>query len=156
MIPSNTGCRECQKFLRTSRSCVSVRVMRARIPALKQFQGRNPHGYFQDLDWAARRRAYHWLAVFCKRWGRNLPPWRFAILVGQANRLAKNPPTSAWGRSMLAKRGGKAVQWKYRHEGRHPTETASLVHRANARLRRDAEQRRRAGLPPRARHGFTV
>jgi len=76
--------------------------MRTRIPGLKQYQGRNPKGYFQDLDWPVRQRAYYWLGVFCKRWGRNLPLWRLAILVGQAKRLAKNPPTSAWGRSKLA------------------------------------------------------
>ena len=130
--------------------------MRTRIPGLKQYQGRNPNGYFQNLDWPARRRAYYWLGVFCKRWGRNLPRWRFAILVGQANRLAKNPPTSAWGRSMLASRGGKAVQWRYRHENRNPTGVASQVHRAKVRMRRDDEERKRLGLPPRARHGFTI
>ncbi len=131
-------------------------AMRAQIPGLNQYQGRNPKGYFQDLDWSVRQRAYHWLGVFTKRWGRNLPQWRFAILVGQAKRLAINPPTSAWGRSMLAKRGGKAAQRMYRHEGRNPTELATQVHRNNARMRQDAEQRKLTGLAPRSRHGFTV
>jgi hypothetical protein len=130
--------------------------MKAGIPGLKQYQGRNPKGYFQGLDGPVRQRAYYWLGVFCKRWGRNLPRWRFAILVGQAHRLAKNPPTSAWGRSMHAKRGGKAVQWKYRHEGRIPTVVATQVHRAKARMRREDEDRKRLGLPPRPRHGFTM
>jgi hypothetical protein len=40
--------------------------------------------------------------------------WRYAILVGQAKRLALNPPDSAWGHKMLAKRGGLAVQMQYR------------------------------------------
>src|SRR5262249_38604560 len=69
-------------------------IMKTRIPGLKQYKGRNANGYFQNLDWPVRQRAYYWLGVFCKRWGRNLPRWRFAILVGQANRIAKNPPTS--------------------------------------------------------------
>src|SRR6266851_3506639 len=100
--------------------------MRGRpIPGLKKYQGRNPNGYFQDLDWPVRLRAYRWLGVFLKRWGRNLTSWRFPILVGQAKRLALNPPTSEWGRSMLAKRGGKAVQRRYRMEGKQPTEKAT-------------------------------
>lgn len=63
--------------------------------------------------------AYRWMHRFCERWRGDLPGWRLAILVGQARRLALNPPSSAWGRSMLAKRGGLAVQRKYRREGRH-------------------------------------
>lgn len=125
--------------------------MRARIPGLKKYKGRNPNGYFQDLDWPTRQRAYYWLGVFTKRWSRNLPQWRFAILVGQAKRLALNPPTSAWGRSMLAKRGGTVVQLSYRHEGRHPTEIATAVHKANARIRKDAAERKRLGLLPKPR-----
>lgn len=85
-----------------------------RIEGLKKYRGRNPWGYFKDLPWEARRRAQRWLWHFCQRWGRNLPGWRFAILVGQAKRLALNPPTSAWGRSMRAKRGGYAVQRLHR------------------------------------------
>jgi hypothetical protein len=60
--------------------------------------------------------------AFLVRWGRDLPQGSFAILVGQAKRLALNPPTSDWGRTMLAKRGGYAVQRCYRMEGRNPTE----------------------------------
>ena len=63
-----------------------------RILGLKKYQGRNPHGYFQDLSWEAQRRARNWLWLWCRKWGRNLPQWRFAILVGQAKRLALNPP----------------------------------------------------------------
>jgi hypothetical protein len=98
-----------------------------RIPGLKRYQGRNPRGAFEDLPWEARQRAYQWLWRFCQKWGKDLPNWRYAILVGQARRLALNPPTSAWGRSMLAKRGGKAVQRYYRNEGIHPTAMATLV-----------------------------
>jgi hypothetical protein len=131
--------------------------MRGRpIPGLKKYQGRNPNGYFQDLEWPVRQRAYRWLGVFVKRWGHNLTSWRFAILVGQARRLALNPPDSAWGRSMAAKKGGYAVQRKYQEEGRRPTEIASQVHCANARMRKEAARRKREGLPPPSRHGFTV
>jgi hypothetical protein len=129
----------------------------ARIPGLKKYQGRNPNGYFQDLDGPARQRAYQWLGVFCKRWGRNLTRWRFPILVGQAKRLALNPPDSAWGRSMNAKKGGYAVQRSYRAEGRHPTEKATHARLADLKIRKEAERRKRMGLPDqRSRHGFTV
>ena len=131
--------------------------MRGRpIPGLKKYQGRNPNGYFQDLDWPVRLRAYRWLGVFLKRWGRNLTSWRFPILVGQAKRLALNPPTSEWGRSMLAKRGGKAVQRRYRAEGRHPTEKATHARLSALKIRKQAARRKRLGLLPQARHGFTV
>jgi len=61
------------------------------------------HGYFQDLPREVKQAAQMWLWRFSKRWGRS-SEWRFAILVGQAKRLALNPPTSDWGRTMLAKR----------------------------------------------------
>jgi hypothetical protein len=103
------------------------------IEALQAFRGRNPDGYFQHLPWEVRQRALGWLHHFCQRWGRDLPPWRFAILVGQAKRLALMSPDerSAWGRSMLAKRGGHAVQRQYQLEGRtgdrHPAHRAAQV-----------------------------
>lgn len=96
-------------------------IIPMRIMTLNKYRGRYPKGYFQDLPWEIRNQAYQWLFRLCSKWDRDLPAWRFAILVGQAKRLALNPPTSAWGRSMLAKRGGKAVQRKYLLEGRHPT-----------------------------------
>jgi hypothetical protein len=89
-----------------------------RIFTLEKYRGRNPKGYFQDLPRQTQYEAYWWLDRFVKRWRGDMPSWRFAILVGQAKRLALNPPTSAWGRSMLAKRGGLAVQKKYRSDGR--------------------------------------
>lgn len=129
--------------------------MRGRpILGLKKYQGRNPEGYFQDLDWPVRQRAYSWLGRFCKRWGRNLPCWRFAILVGQSKRLALNPPTSEWGRSMLGKRGGKAVQRRYLFEARHPTENATQVRLAKQKSKRETERRYRLGLPPPSRQRF--
>jgi hypothetical protein len=95
-----------------------------RIESLRKYRNRNPGGYFANLSPSVRRTAYHGLSFFLerqRRQGLDTPQWLFAILVGQAKRLTLNPPTSAWGRSMLGKKGGKAVQEKYRMEGRHPT-----------------------------------
>jgi hypothetical protein len=104
-----------------------------KIFGLQKYRGRNPKGYFQDLPRQTQYEAYWWLDRFVKRWQGNMPSWRFAILVGQARRLALNPPTSAWGRSMLAKRGGLAVQRQYRLDGRHPTKRATQVRLAKQR-----------------------
>lgn len=105
-----------------------------RIEGLRKFRGRNPRGYFEGLPWEARNRAYAWLDKFVARrkarFG-DVPKWLFAIYVGQAKRLALNPPTAAWGRKMLAKRGGYAVQRQYQAEGRtgkaHPAHHAARV-----------------------------
>src|ERR1039458_3494823 len=108
-----------------------------RILQLNNYCNRNPSGYFNDLPLDVRISATQLLNRFCKKWAGNLPPWRFAILVGQAKRLALNPPTSAWGRSMLAKRGGLALQPQLRLEGKHPTAYATRcrVLKQNARKR---------------------
>ena len=130
-----------------------------RIPGLKQYQGRNPNGYFRDLDPKVRQQACAWLHRFCERARRrrgSVPRWLFAIYVGQAKRLALNPPTYEWSRWMNAKKGGYTAQRLYRRQGRNPTELATLVHQNNARMRWDTKQRERLGLPPRARHWFTV
>lgn len=123
-----------------------------RIAVLKNYRRRHPAGYFQDLTPEVRAKAYWWLDHFCKRWRGDLPPWRFAILVGQARRLALNPPTSAWGRSMLAKRGGLALQSKLRREGKHPTAHATRcrLQKLNAKKCAEAEAKEREsmGLPP--------
>lgn len=117
-----------------------VDITLMKILSLEQYRGRNPKGYFQDLPWEVRNRAYQWLFRLCSKWGRDLPAWRFAILVGQAKRLALNPPTSAWGRSMLAKRGGNAVQRKYLLEGRHPTIKAIQIRLAKQRRKKVDDQ----------------
>jgi hypothetical protein len=114
-----------------------------KIAALEKYRRRNPMGYFEDLPWDVRNRAHQWLYRLASKWGRDLPAWRFAILVGQAKRLALNPPTSAWGRSMLAKRGGLAVQRKYRQEGRHPTQRATEVRLAKQRRKEASDQESR-------------
>jgi hypothetical protein len=79
----------------------------------------------------------------------------FAIYCGQAKRLALNPPTSSWGRSMLAKRGGLAVQRRYRLEGRDATSRATrcrvLKQNAKKRANEEARLRHRMELPAPAR-----
>ena len=81
----------------------------------------NPAGPFADLTWAQQQAANAWLFKFYARWGNDFPPWRRAILIGVAKRLAKNPPPPGWGLSMLRrgrrnKAGVKAMQqaleWK--------------------------------------------
>ncbi len=129
-----------------------------RISNLDRYRNKSRLSYFQDLPWDARRRAYQWLDRFVKRWEARegiIPPWRFAILVGQARRLALNPPTSSWGRSMLAKRGGLAVQRRYRLEGRNATARATLcrvtVQNARKRKREEGELRNSMNFPAPAR-----
>jgi hypothetical protein len=132
-----------------------------RIEGLKKYRSRNREGRFSDLPPKMRREAEHWLWKLCKPWRerRSLPTWRFAILCGQARRLALNPPTSEWGRSMMAKKGGYAVQQRYKLEGRNPTARAthmSKMIRKTRKLRREqTEERIRLGLPQPSRHGFT-
>ena len=103
----------------------------------------------------ARHRAYRWFDRFIRRREAihgGVPGWLFAIYCGEAKRLALNPPTSSWGRSMLAKRGGLAVQRRYRLEGRNATARAMrcrlIKQNARKRAREDAELRDSIGLPP--------
>ena len=129
--------------------------MRGRpIPGLKRYQGRNPDGYFEDLPPELKREANHRLWHLCQKWNGNLPPWRFAILVGQAKQLTLHPRGYEWSRWMNAKKGGYAVQRKYRAEDRHPTQKATQVRLAKQKQKREAERRRQLGLPPPTRHRF--
>jgi len=115
-----------------------VDITSMKIATLEKYRGRYPKGYFQDLPRQTQYEAYWWLDRFVKRWRGNLPSWRFAILVGQARRLALNPPTSTWGRSMLAKRGGLAVQRKYLIEGKHATRQATQARLAKQKGKKTA------------------
>jgi len=131
-----------------------------RIAALKNYR-RRPAGHFQDLTPTLRANAYRWLDRFCTRRrtrGLSVEPWLFAIYCGQARRLALNPPNSAWGKSMLAKRGGYAVQRRYVLEGRtgplHPAHKAARVSAQKRKQRKAEEGRERLGYPPPASHGF--
>lgn len=136
-----------------------------RILALEAYRGGasrgggNPRGYFGDLAPSERAIAYDWLRFFrnrrIARSGR-IPRWLKPIYVGLARKFALNPPTSAWGRSMAAKKGGYAVQAKYRAEGRvgpkHPAFIAArkskYVRKAQKRQKEEAERRKSLGLPP--------
>lgn len=130
-----------------------------RIPKLEYYRRQPPNGTFEALPYEVRQRALMLLWRFCQRWGNDLPSWRLAILVGQAKRLALNPPDSAWGRSMLAKRGGKAAQEKYRLEGINPTAKATEARRRKLPTNPPQPQRR-AGriytLPPGVLPGRTL
>jgi hypothetical protein len=101
-----------------------------RIEALRNYQRRNPKGsYFEGLPADVRARAHEILRRLIARrraQGRPFPHWLLPIYVWQAKRLAQNPPTSAWGRSMQASRGGYGVQRKYAREGRNPTKKATF------------------------------
>jgi hypothetical protein len=121
---------------------------------------------FDDLPPEVRWRAEGWLEGFCRRWKGNLPSWRRALLVGRARWLALNPPTSHWGRSMLAKRGGYGAQQRFREQGRtgenHPAHKAARVSARNRRLLAqivESEKRRETlGIPPEkeTRHKFLI
>jgi hypothetical protein len=137
---------------------------RYRMPGMASLFKRHARGsrwsLFDDLPLEFRWKAERWFAHFCERWRGNLPGWRRAILLGRARWLAQHPPTSQWGRSMLAKRGGYAVQNLYRWEGRtgakHPSHKAAKISVRNRRWRKEKkelEQKREAlGLPPMPRH----
>ncbi|SRR6266581_4307262 len=97
------------------------------IPGLSRYQRRRAAGLFDNLPADRVGIAMMWLERFRRRWGKGIPQWRLAILIGQAKRLALHPPSSEWGRSMLAKRGGLAVQRKYWQRGQNPTEKATRI-----------------------------
>ncbi len=118
-----------------------------RIDGLKKYQRRDRRDYFSDLPAPIRAKANEWLRRFCNRRGGNPPRWLFAIYVAQAKRLALNPPDAAWGRSMLARRGGRAVQRRYRLEGRHPTEKATQRRLALQKARKAERARLQASRP---------
>ncbi|MGA7623383.1 MAG: hypothetical protein WCA91_07375 [Candidatus Acidiferrales bacterium] len=135
-------------------------IATVRIDGLTKYRHRPS---IDDLPEPFRSDAWQWFhRMLRKRQALGKPmrgPWLRAILMGQAKRLALNPPTSAWGRSMLAKRGGYAAQQKYRDAGRvgpkHPTHRAAAIsanrrkYRAQQQL--DAVERHRSGLLPKSR-----
>jgi hypothetical protein len=126
-----------------------------RIPNLDRYRHKTRLDYFQDLPWEVRQRAYQWLARFIRRREAThggVPGWLFAIYCGQAKRLALNPPTSSWGRSMLAERGGLAVQRRYRLEGRDATARAACCRvRKQNPAKRTREEVKLLGAPTPAR-----
>jgi hypothetical protein len=134
------------------------------MPFMPPLFERRPRRYrqhlFDDLPLELRWKAEGWLSHLCQKWRGNLPGWRMAILIGRARWLALNPPDSAWGRRMLARRGGLATQERYRREGRigtrHPAHKAAQISARNRRWRKQKEQeeqqRKALGLPPMTRH----
>src|SRR5215468_10645578 len=100
---------------------------------------------FDDLPFEAQQEAMSRFWRSCQKWGRDLPGWRRAILIGQARRwtMTSQEARSQWGRSMLAKRGGYAVQRLYRQQGRtgdlHPARMASKI---SAKVRKERKDRR--------------
>jgi hypothetical protein len=120
-----------------------------KIKGLQHQRRRNRHGYFDELPFAVQLRASEWLSDFLTRHP-DCPRWLFPILVGQAKRLARmsDQELSTWGRSMMAKQGGYAVQRRYGAEGRigpdHPAHKAAQV---SAVQRKWRKQERRGLLP---------
>src|SRR6516225_10972123 len=125
----------------------------------KRHTRRYRRNLFDDLPFEAQQEAMSRYWRSCQKWGRDLPGWRRAILIGQARRWTKTSQEerSQWGRSMLAKRGGYAVQERYRREGRigdqHPAHKAA---ERSADLRKQCkdkrEQHQKMLIIPRLRH----
>jgi len=119
-----------------------------RIPSLENYPRKHGRGYFDDLPWQAQQRAHQWLHRFATRREAThgvVADWLLPIYIGKARHLALTTPEerSRWGRSMLAKRGGLAVQRRYRLESRHPTARATLCRVVKQR----AKKRASLGLP---------
>jgi hypothetical protein len=131
-----------------------------RIPALDPYRRPAPRGnYFSDLPYEAQQRAQRLLWKWFQKWGTDLPPWRLAILVARARRLALHPLTSAWGKRMRCRRGGLAAQEDCRLRGIEPTAKATAARRRKLQTN-PPEPRRRAGavytLPPGVLPGRTL
>src|ERR1700746_3607499 len=129
-----------------------------RIERFRRRPNRVHDRLFDDLPPDVRWRAEGWLAKFVRRWGGNLPSWRYPILIGQARRLAWTTPEqrSQWGRRMLARLAGQRTQELYRHQGRtgskHPAQQAARASANLRRLRNEDKLRDAMGLPPKTRH----
>jgi hypothetical protein len=125
------------------------------IVGLDRFQKRGERHVFEDLPYPQRAAAEEWLRRLMAKGraerGRVLP-WLRAIYVGQAKRLASTD-THAWGKRMLAKRGGYAVQRLYRKQGRtgprHPAQKATRVRLARQQRQRDGSDGRPGAVPGR-------
>ena len=116
------------------------RINPQNVPALKARRSpRTPGGPFAELTWSQQRAAEAWLYKFCQRWGSDLPPWRRAILIGTAKRLALHPPAANFGNVLHGHWGGKAFVRKYRDAGL-PYPHIVAMQKANAW--------KRAGRPP--------
>jgi len=124
-----------------------------RIPGLELYRRPAPRGnYFSDLlHYEDQQRAQQLLGKWCKKWGTDLPPWRFAILVARARRLALLPLNSAWGKRMRCRRGGLAAQKACRLRGINPTTKATAARRRKLQTNPTQPQSRAGSiytLPP--------
>lgn len=108
-----------------------------------QIQRQKPKWLLQRPAAGRSHGCWRWLGKLTKPWGRDMPLWRQAILIGQAKRLTSMSADehSAWGRSMLAKRGGYAVHRAYRLQGRNPTAAANESRRQRVQSQKQAEER---------------
>jgi hypothetical protein len=82
---------------------------------------RRPKGSdpFSDLPPAERLKAEEEFARLCRRWEPDLPPWRRAVLAGNARQLTLQPRSSEWGKRMRRTKGGVHCQQKYANQGGH-------------------------------------
>jgi hypothetical protein len=104
---------------------------------------------FDDLPFEKQQEAQERLAEYCKNHRGDSRRGLMPILIGQARRWTMTSPAerSRWGRRMLAKRGGYAVQQLYREQGRtgdqHPAHKAakiSVEHRRKLKKKCEEEQ----------------
>jgi hypothetical protein len=110
-----------------------------RVAKLKAVKSpRNPAGPFADLTWEQQRAAEARLFRTCAKWEGNLPPWRRAILIGQAKRWAKNPPPPGFGLSLARHQGANATIRKCR--------AAGVPHPGMAAMRRGLARKRAGNL----------
>jgi hypothetical protein len=126
-----------------------------RIPGLEPYRRRPPNGTFDALPWEARKCArqllWKWCEKYRRKWGRAMPNWRYAILVGRARRLALHPLDSAWGKRMRCRRGGLAAQKGYRLREIKPTAKATAARRSKLQTNPPHPQSRAGAiytLPP--------
>jgi hypothetical protein len=130
-----------------------------RIDGLRAPRKRPPPDW-SDLPPDARSRAWRRfkeLVARARRLG-PVPPWHIGILAAQARRLGKQSAAelSSWGRSMLAKRGGYAVQDSYVLERRmrpHPARKAWLK---SAAVRKRRGSKNAKGASPSEAQAVTV
>ncbi|MDR5730382.1 MAG: hypothetical protein RB191_23490 [Terriglobia bacterium] len=131
-----------------------------RIFNLDLYRRPAPQGdYFSDLPYEAQQRAQRLLWKWCQKWGTDLPPWRLAILVARARRLALHPLDSAWGKRLRCRRGGLAAQKNYRLRGINPTAKATEARRRKLQANPPQPQRRAGAvytLPPGVLPGRTM
>ena len=97
----------------------------------------------EELRWPARMKLNEIIAKW-KADGRRLTQPVIAIAYAIAAQLVLHPRDGAWGRRMLARRGGLASAQSPRH---FPIEKARAVRERNARARREEQEALKRTLP---------